>query len=207
MLRFKTLRWRIATFYALLLIVVIPLAAFVRTFEVRRILLDGAQAKVDTIGVDIARVAKRDSALSASGDSFSVLNELTTPGNLEHWASPSRYSEIDTPQGYPIGKSTDMGSATLGPSPTTRRSSVVYCVANAPLGEVFVRDELIRYPGVALIVKVGESLNLYYEILGRIRELLALVVFLSAVLVALGSEALFAGGVEAVGRPLAPLGE
>jgi len=207
MIRFKTLRWRIASFYALLLIVVIALAAFVLTFEVRRILLDGAQAKVDTIGVDIARVAKRDSALSVFGDSFSVLNELTTPGNLEHWASPSTYIEIDTPQGYPIGKSTNMGSATLGPSPTTRRSSVVYSVANTPLGEVFVRDELIRYPGVALIVKVGESLNLYYEILGRIRELLALVVFLSAVLVALGSYALSSSALEPIDRLIAAMGE
>jgi signal transduction histidine kinase len=204
---FKTLRWRIASFYALLLIVVIALAAFVLTFEVRRILLDGAQAKVDTIGVDIARVAKRDSALSAFGDSFSVLNELTTPGNLEHWASPSTYVEIDTPQGYPIGKSTNMGSATLGPSPTTRRSSVVYSVQNTPLGEVFVRDELIRYSGIALIVKVGESLNLYYQILGRIRELLALVVFLSAVLVALGSYALSSSALEPIDRLIAAMGE
>ena len=207
MIRFKTLRWRIASFYALLLIVVIALAAFVLTFEVRRILLDGAQAKVDIIGVDIARVAKRDSALGAFGDNFSVLNELTTPGNLEHWASPSTYVEIDTPQGYPIGKSTNMGSATLGPSPTTRRSSVVYSVQNTPLGEVFVRDELIRFSGVALIVKVGESLNLYYQILGRIRELLALVVFLSAVLVALGSYALSSSALEPIDRLIAAMGE
>ena len=207
MIRFRTLRWRIASFYALLLIVVIALAAFVLTFEVRRILLDGAQAKVDTIGADIARVAKRDSALSVFGDSFSVLNELTTPGNLEHWASPSTYVEVDTPQGYPIGKSSNMGSATLGPSPPTRRSSVIYSVANTPLGEVFVRDELIRYPGVAVIVKVGESLNLYYQILGRIRELLALVVFLSAVLVALGSYALSSSALEPIDRLIAAMGE
>jgi len=207
LIRFRTLRWRIASFYALLLIVVIALAAFVLTFEVRRILLGGAQAKVDTIGADIARVAKRDSALSVFGDSFSVLNELTTPGNLEHWASPSTYVEVDTPQGYPIGKSSNMGSATLGPSPPTRRSSVIYSVANTPLGEVFVRDELIRYPGVAVIVKVGESLNLYYQILGRIRELLALVVFLSAVLVALGSYALSSSALEPIDRLIAAMGE
>src|SRR6202051_1627379 len=196
MIRFKTLRWRIATFYALLLIVVIALAAFVLTFEVRRILLDGAQAKVDTIGVDIARVAKRDSALSASGDSFSVLTELTTPGNLEHWASPSTYIEIDTPQGYPIAKSSNMGSAKLGPSPSPRKAAVVYSVENTPLGEVFVRDEFIRYPGVVLIVKTGESLNLYYQILGRIRELLALIVVLAAILVAVGSYALSSSALE-----------
>ena len=117
MIRFRTLRWRIASFYALLLIVVIALAAFVLTFEVRRILVDGAQAKVDSIGTDMARVAKRDSALTLFGDSFSVLTELTTPGNLEHWASPSTYIEIDTPQGYSIANSSNMGSATLGPSP------------------------------------------------------------------------------------------
>ena len=207
MTRFKTLRWRIASFYALLLIVVIALAAFVLTFEVRRILLDGAQAKVDSIGTDIALVAKRDSTLSLFGDSFSVLTELTTPGNLEHWASPSTYIEVDTPQGYSIAKSTNMGSATLGPSPNPRRSAVVYSVEDTPLGEVFVRDESIRYPGVALTVKVGESLNLYYQILGRIRELLGLIVILSAILVALGSYALSSSALEPIDRLIGAMRE
>ena len=207
MIRFKTLRWRIAGFYALLLIVVIALVAFVLTFEVRRILLDAAQAKVDSIGTDIDRIAKRDSALGLFGDSFSVVNELTTPGNLEHWASPSTYIEVDTPQGYPIGKSTNMGSATLGPSPAKRPASVVYSIENTPLGEVFVRDELIRYPGVALIVKVGESLNLYYQILDRIRELLVLVVVLAAIIVVLGSYALSSSALEPIDRLIAAMGE
>jgi two-component system OmpR family sensor kinase len=212
MIRFRTLRWRIASFYALLLIVVIALAAFVLTFEVRRIVLDAAQAKVDSIGADIARIAKRDSALSLFGDNFSLINELTTPGNLEHWASPSTYIEIDTPQGYPIGKSTNMGSAMLGPSPAQRRtnvvqSNVVYSIENTPLGEVFVREELIRYPGVALIVKVGESLNLYYQILERIRELLALVVLLAAVIVVLGSYALSSSALEPIDRLIAAMGQ
>jgi signal transduction histidine kinase len=207
MIRFKTLRWRIASFYALLLIVVIALAAFVLTFEVRRILLEAAQAKVDSIGADISRVAKRDSALTLFGDSFSVLTELTTPGNLEHWASPSTYIEIDTPQGYPIAKSSNMGSAALGPSPNPRRAAVIYSVQNTPLGEVFVRDELIRYPGVALIVKSGESLNLYYQILGRIRMLLLLIVLLAAILVAVGSYALSSSALEPIDRLIGAMRE
>jgi signal transduction histidine kinase len=207
MIRFKSLRWRIATFYTLLLIAVIGLAALVLQIEVRRILLESAQARVDSVGMDIARLVQRNGALSAVGDALPIDQELTTPGNLDHWASPSTYVEIDTAAGYPEGKSSNMGSAIFGPSPVPRRSAVVYSVQNTPLGEVFVRDELIRYPGLALILKVGESLNIYYEILARIRELLALIVVLATLLVALAAYGLSSSALEPIDRLIVAMRE
>jgi signal transduction histidine kinase len=198
--RFKTLRWRIASVYALLLIAVIAIAAFVLTFEIRSILLDSSRAKVDRIGTDIARVIARDGALSAIGDTLPVAEELTTPGYLDHWASPTTYVEVDTPEGYTEGKSTNMGSATLGRTVLPRRSKVIYSVENTALGEIFVRDELFAYPGVALVVKVGETLDLTNQILNKVRELLALVVLLSIVLVVIGSYALSSSALEPIDR-------
>jgi len=207
MIRFKTLRWRIASVYALLLIAVIAIAAFVLTFEIRSILLDGSRAKVDRIGSDIARVIARNGALSAIGDTLPIDQELTTPGYLDHWASPTTYVEVDTPAGYPEGKSTNMGSATLGRSALPRRSSVIYSVQNTALGEVFVRDEFFQYPGVALVVKVGEGLDLTNQILNKVRELLALVVLFSTVLVVIGSYALAASALEPIDRLIAAMGQ
>jgi two-component system sensor histidine kinase ArlS len=207
MIRFKTLRWRIASVYALLLIAVIAIAAFVLTFQIRSILLDGSHAKVDRIGSDIARVIARNGALSAVGDTLPIDVELTTPGYLDHWASPTTYIEVDTAQGYPEGKSTNMGSATLGRTPLPRRSNVIYSVEKTALGDIFVRDELFQYPGVSLVVKVGESLDLTYAILNKVRELLALVVLLSTVLVVIGSYLLSASALEPIDRLIAAMAQ
>jgi signal transduction histidine kinase len=206
-MRFTSLRWRIASLYTLLLVAVIVLAGIVLQIELRRILLDSAQARVDSIGNDIARLVQRNEVLSVIGDALPIDQELTTPGNLDHWASPSTFVEIDTPSGYPEGKSTNMGSATLGPSRVPRRAAIEYRVENTPLGEVFVRDQLIRYPGVALIVKVGESLNIYYRILGQTRELLAIMGALAAVLVAVMSYALSASALEPIERLIGAMRE
>src|SRR6202030_644871 len=121
-MKFRSLRWRIASFYTLLLVAVIVLAGIVLQIELRRILLDAAQARVDSIGNDIARLVQRNEMLSVIGDALPIDQELTTPGNLDHWASPSTFVEIDTPAGYPEGKSTNMGGATLGPSRLPRRA-------------------------------------------------------------------------------------
>jgi signal transduction histidine kinase len=207
MIRFKTLRWRIASVYALLLIAVIAIAAFVLTFEIRSILLDGSRAKVDRISSDIARVIARNGALSAIGDTLPVEEELTTPGYLDHWASPTTYIEVDTPEGYPEGKSTNMGSATLGRTvQQPHRPPVTYSTETTPLGDIYVRDELFQYPGVALVVKVGESLDLTNQILKKVRELLALVVLFATVLVIIGSYALAASALEPIDRLIAAMG-
>jgi signal transduction histidine kinase len=206
-MRFKSLRWRIASLYTLLLIAVIVLAGIILQIELRRILLDSAQARVDSIGNDIARLVQRNEALSAIGDALPIDQELTTPGNLDHWASPSTFVEIDTTTGYPEGKSTNMGNATLGPSPFPRRGAIEYRVENTALGEVFVRDQLIQYPGVALIVKVGESLNIYYQILNQVRELLAIMGVVAALLVGVMSYALSASALEPIDRLIGAMRE
>lgn len=206
--RFKSLRGRIASFYTLLLVAVIALAAIVFQLEVRRILLESAQARVDNIAADIAREVQRGGALSAVGDVLPIMIELTTPGNLDHWTSPSTYVEIDSVAGYPVGKSTNMGGATFARSPASRPGAVIYAIQNSPpLGEVYVRNELIRYPGVTLIVQVGESLNLYYQVLARVRELLAIIVVLAAILVALAAYALSSSALEPIERLIGAMRE
>lgn len=206
-MKFRSLRWRIASFYTLLLVAVIVLAGIVLQIELRRILLDAAQARVDSIGNDIARLVQRNEMLSVIGDALPIDQELTTPGNLDHWASPFTFVEIDTPAGYPEGKSTNMGSATLGPSRLPRRAPIEYRVEDTPLGEMFVRDQLIQFPGVALIVKVGESLNIYYQILGQTRELLAIMGVIAALLVGVMSYALSASALEPIERLIGAMRE
>jgi signal transduction histidine kinase len=206
--KFSSLRWRIATFYALLLLGVIGVVALVLTFELRSILLDEARAKIDSVGTDISQLVRGQSALSAIGDALPVEQELTATGSLDHWAGPTTFVEVDTVKGYPEAKSTNMGGATFATPSGDGKGAPSYKIENRPgLGDVMVRQELIRYPGVALYVQVGESLAIYTETIRRIRELLLVVLVLAALVVIAGSVAIASSAVEPIGRLNAAMGE
>jgi signal transduction histidine kinase len=203
--RFRSLRWRIASFYALLLFGVIAVVAIVLTFQLRGILLDAATAKVDAIGSDISRQVRGASAQSAIGEALPPEQELTLPGSLDHWASPTTYIEIDNTRGYQEGKSTNMGGARFEPSPQPHPQGVLYRVERTPFGEVFVRDELIRTPDSALVVKVGEALDIYDAALARMRVLLAIVAVLAAIVGGAASYAIASRAIDPIDRLIAAM--
>jgi two-component system sensor histidine kinase ArlS len=205
--RFTSLRWRIARFYALLLFGIIAVVAIVLNFQLRAILLDTAKTKVDAIAADISRQVRGASALNAIGAALPPEEELTLPGSLDHWASPSTYVEIDNADGYQEGKSTNMGGARFDPSPQPRPSAVVYKVERTPFGEMFVRDELLRPPGSALVVKVGEGLAVSDEALARMRVLLALVAVLAALVGGAASYAIASTAIDPIDRLIAAMRE
>ena len=205
---FRSLRWRIASFYAVLLLGVIALVATVLMIELHSILLDEARAKVDRVGTDIAQLVRGDTALSAIGDASPALSELTATGALDHWAGPTTYVEITTPQGYAIAKSTNMGGASFAIATAARSAPVLYRVENQPpIGQILVRDEYIAYPGVSLIVAVGESLAIFDDTVRRVRDLLIVVVLVAVALVIAGSFAIAASALEPIGRLSAAMGE
>jgi heavy metal sensor kinase len=84
----------------------------------------------------------------------------------------------------------------------------VYRVEQRPqLGTVLVRDELIMYPGVELIVQVGESLQIFDDTLARIRILLAIVLALAVIVVGVGSFAIASSAIEPIKRLSEAMGE
>lgn len=208
-MKLRSLRWRIANFYAILLLGVITIVTIVLVVQLRSILLDEARAKVDRVGTDIASVVRGNSPLSAIGDNaLPIVVEVTTTGYLDHWAGPTTFVEVDTVNGYTLAKSTNMGGANFEQTSALRSQSIVYRVENRPLlGSVLVRDEFVRSTGVALIMQVGESLALYDETLRRIRALLAVVIVLAAIVVAVGSFAIASSAIEPIERLSAAMGE
>ena len=185
-MKFNTLRWRIASFYALLLLGVIVVVGLVLTFELRAILYEGARATVDRVGTDIATVV-RGNGTGSIGEALPIEETLTLPGNLDRWSSLTTYVEVDNAAGAPEAKSSNMGAMTFAHSTSQRSAPVIYSEETTPVGKVLVRDEFIHFPGVSLIVKVGESLGTYDQTLNRTRTLLALVVLASAIVVVVGS--------------------
>lgn len=204
---FSSLRWRIAAYYTLLLIALVGVIALVLGFEVRAILLDEVQARVDRIGTDIARLATQSSLLGAVGEQLPIEQQLAVPGNLDHWSSPTTFVEIDGPQGNPIGKSSNMGSASFG-AISAGGGEPIYRIVQGNQGELLVRAQrLTTADGAVIGVKIGERLDIVHETLRRIFVLLAIVVVLAIVAVLLSSISLASRAIRPIEDLTQAIGE
>ena len=204
----SSLRWRIATWYTLLLLSVIGVVSIVLFVQLRAILFDQARARVDRTGSDITSIVSRSGPLLAIGEAFPVDEQLAVPGNLEHWSSPTTYVEIDNAQGYPIGKSQNMGSVNFARRPSDQHFGVTYGVEKTALGDVYVRNERVKVRGATpIIVKVGERLDVFNETLSRTRNLLIIVFFLAVIAVVAASLALSSSAIRPIGKLTEAIGE
>ena len=209
MLAGSSLRWRIATWYTLLLLCVIGAVSIVLFVALRAILFDQAQARVDQTGSEIASIVSRSGPLVAIGEAFPMDEQLALPGNLEHWSSPTTYVEIDNAQGYTIGKSQNMGSVSFARRPADQHAGVSYAVENTPLGQVYVRDERVKVGGGAspIIVKVAERLDVLNETIRRTRNLLAIVFLLAVVAVVVASLAVSSAAIRPINELTTAIGQ
>jgi len=204
--RRTTLRGRIATLYAVLLIAVILAVGIVLDATLNRILLDATRARADRIGADIGRTLARSGAFVPLGDSASgsealpLAAQIAEVGTLDHWASPTTYVEIDDAHGFPLGKSSNLGTSRLGGAGPASRAAV-FAMRSAAVGTLLVRTERIASGRETLVVRVGENTEVETETIARIRAALAITVIAASAAV-IGASFLLAAGVT---RPLAEL--
>ena len=181
-----SLRWRIAAWYALLLVAAILALGLIVTLRFEQILYGQAQAHLALTMQDIKRVAlppaNQFSIQDTSGDS---LLTLESADNLERWAAAGTYLEIEDTRGHDVAKSFNMGTTEFPPAPklTAAKPSAVQ---NADLhGTPFlIENELMTGGRNVLVVRVGEPLDQLYRAFNETRQ--AIVGILIAAIVAVG---------------------
>ena len=92
----QSLRWRVATWYAALLLVVIVLASLFLTTQLHGIVLDQARARVDRVGSRHRTLRRPVGRTGRIGEALPADQELAQPSNMEHWASPTTFIQLDT---------------------------------------------------------------------------------------------------------------
>jgi len=205
--RFESLRWRIATFYAVLLVAVITLVAVVLIVQLGSILLDAAQQRVDGIGTDIIEQVERSGLVGTFGEGLQFDQSNSLQSDLDHWASPTTFLEMDNAAGDVLGKSSNMGGERFAPTPLQRPLPPFYTDEQVPeLGHLLVRTEVLD-PRSGIVVKIGEKLEINDKTLARVRTLLVVVVVLAAGIVAGGSYLLASRALEPIDRLIAAMRE
>lgn len=178
-----SLRWRIATLYAALLVVVIAALGIAITLRFEYILRGQAQAHNAAILADIERTAAPGPFSFGEG---SALLTLGNPDNLEHWASPTTYIEIDDLHGYPYAKSFNMSAIqTFGQSGVTLQHPLTTRDVEVDGRPYLVTSKLLVSGNTALIVQVAQPLDQLNRALAQTQTSIAIILIVAVVAVAL----------------------
>lgn len=180
-----SLRWRIAAWYALLLVAAILALGLIVSLRFEQILYGQAQAHLALTMQDIKRVAlpppDQFSIQDTSGESLLLLENAD---NLARWASAGTFLEIDDPAGHVLAKSFNLGTGQFPPAPKLTRPKPA-ASQNADMhGTPFlIQNELLVSGRTALIARVGEPLDQLNRAFSETRQAIALILIVTVLAV------------------------
>jgi signal transduction histidine kinase len=169
----SSLRTRIAVAYGALIVTVIVLAAFALNFAFRQILFDQAKLRIAATSDQIVQAVDATRTINVF-EPVQPSVALTDRANLDHWAGPFTYVQIDSLHGYPLAKSTNMGALQLAAPTDFRSGDEHFEVVRTPGGgDLLVLDRLLRGDGdPILIAQVAEPLDNVHYVLRQARTIL-----------------------------------
>jgi signal transduction histidine kinase len=171
----NSLRWRIAAWYALLLVAAILALGLIVSLRFEQILYAQAQAHLALTMQDIKRVAlpppDQFSIQDTSGDSLLMLENAD---NLARWASAGTFVEIDDVAGHVLAKSFNLGTSQFPAIPNLTRAKPA-ASQNADLhGTPFlIQNDLLASGRTALVARVGEPLDQLNRAFSETRQTIA----------------------------------
>lgn len=204
-----TLRWRIAVSYAVLLIVIILALGFAISVRFEQILRNQAQQHVASTMQDIAHAVLPPPGAFGFAEGDQIL-ALENPDNLEHWASPTTFVEIDDLRGYPLAKSLNMGRVVSFGAPDVtpaHPSNTREVVVDGRRFLIF--SALLAGPAHAAIVQVAEPLDQLYRAFHETRLSIAIILIIAIVAMVLLSFALssqMTGPINDLARAMTQIG-
>jgi signal transduction histidine kinase len=180
-----SLRARIAASYALLITIIIALGAIGIDLAFRSLLIEQAKGAITATYNDIERATASSNVLGFE-DPTNVLDVLANKEQLDHWASSTQYVQIDSLDGNPLGKSSNMGDLRLRALPKgspNDRFSFERALDGTPM---IVLDRVVQQNGKSIAVAhVAERLDIIDLEVQRARTILigaALVAMLAVIL-------------------------
>ncbi|MGZ3516253.1 MAG: ATP-binding protein [Vulcanimicrobiaceae bacterium] len=180
----RSLRWRIATWYALLLIGVIIALGFIIAWRFQSILLDQATQHVNRTMQEIEIAALPVPNAFSVEDTSIPLQTILASENLERWSSPTTFVQVDNEQGYPLAKSSNMGSLAFPAAKNVTPSNPkVAEVVNTSRGPFLVQSELFIAGKQRLVVQVAEPMDQLLRAFSQTQRALILIIALAAIAV------------------------
>lgn len=166
--------------------VIIAIGAVAIGLAFRSLLVDQAKAGIIATTDQIARIAESSNALGFY-DPATVLDTLANKEQLDHWASTAEYIQIDTPQGYPIGKSSNMGDLRLAAIPAGIKDHFTFA-RDTDGSALLVHDKILSRDGKPIVVAhVAQRLDIIDRETRRAQTILVWVALVACIAVVIAS--------------------
>jgi two-component system OmpR family sensor kinase len=179
-----SLRWRIAFWYALLLVLAMAAIGIAITLRFESILRSQAQEHLISTLQDIARTTESGPGAFTFSEE-NPLPALESPDTLERWASATTFIEVDDLRGYPLAKSFNMDAlAPFGFSGVTAARPQTTRTVTLDRRPFLVTSALLTGGGLGVVVQVGEPLDQLNRALSQSRFSIAVILLVAAVAVA-----------------------
>jgi two-component system OmpR family sensor kinase len=189
----NSLRTRIAMSYGALIVTVIVLAAIAIDDAFRQILLDQARLRINATTEQIVQSIDESRTVNVF-EPVPASVALIDRANLDHWAGPLSFIQIDSLRGETEAKSTNMGALELSANTDFRSSDSHFDEVRTSDGrELLVLTQLLRSESVPIaIALVAEPLDNVRFVLAQASQILFWSAFGGAVLV--GAVSFFIAG-------------
>lgn len=195
----RSLKWRIAAAYALLLIVVLAGMSGVIAWRLQSILFDEARARVDTTMNDIAQRVAAANPFALSELAPETFAQLFSSANLVMWESPSTFIQVDNVSGYPIARTPNLGSTNIPPNSAIAPGNDSAFRTISLNGRPFlVEDRLFRSGNAAAIVHVAQPLDALYRTFEQGRQAIVMILLGGAIAVVVLSFVLASQAIEPI---------
>jgi two-component system OmpR family sensor kinase len=185
-----SLKWRIALWYASLLIVVLAVTCGIIVWRFQGILYDQSKTSVATTMRSIVQSAEQPNLFSFGGASGS-LQFLFNSSNLANWNTSTSFVQVDSVTGYPLAKTANLGGSTIPPntsvSPKHETEFRNIVIDGRPF---LVEDRYLKVGETSAIVHVAEPLDALNQTFTRAREAIVIILACAALAVVLLSIAL-----------------
>ncbi len=185
---------------------IIALGAFAIGLAFRSLLVDQAEAGINATADEIARVVESTNALGFY-DPATVLDSLTNKEQLDHWASITQYVQIDNPQGYPIGKSSNMGDLRLAAIPPGITSRFAFARDTDGAALIVLDRTLARDGQPVVVAHVAQRLDIIDRETRRAQTILIWAAIVACLAVVLVSIWIAQGLVDPIARLTAAMDE
>lgn len=195
-----SLKWRIALWYASLLVLVLAVTCGIIAWRFQGILYEQSKASVNATMRSIVAAAQQSNPF-ALNEATGSLQYLFSSSNLANWSSPTSFVQVDSAQGYPLAKTANLGGSTIPPNrELSAKHDVEFRNLSVDGRPFLVEDRYLKQDDVTAVVHVAEPLDALNRTFTRAREAIVLILAGATVAVVLLSIALAAQATTPIDR-------
>ena len=186
-----SLKWRIAVWYATLLIVVLALTSGIIAWRLQGILYDQVKVSVNATMHSIVQFSQAANPFALEDTSSGALQFLFNSANLANWGSANSFVQVDSKNGYPIDHTNNLGSSIIPPNlAVDAKHDTAYREIVLDGRPFLVEDRFVSEGGSSAIIHVAEPIDTLKLTFSRAVEAIAITLGVAAVAVVLLSIAL-----------------